>query len=91
VRVGWSLCWLVRYVLGRVVFVGFIPKYGVDAGMVVCTVLLYVVCSLCPCAVFISLHVTNALPVILITRRVCSGHLTAIGTNAPHLISVAAI
>ena len=40
-----GLCagWCVGYVLGRVVFLGFIPKYGVDAGMVVCTILLYVV------------------------------------------------
>ena len=33
----------VDYVLGRVVFLGFIPKYGVYAGMVLRTILLYVV------------------------------------------------
>jgi len=33
----------VEYVLGRVVFSGFLSKYGVDAGMVVRTILLYVV------------------------------------------------
>ena len=33
----------VDYVLGRVVFLGFIPKYAVDAGMAVRTILLYVV------------------------------------------------
>ena len=40
-----GLCagWWVDYVLGRVVFLGFILKYGVDAGMVVRTILLYVV------------------------------------------------
>jgi len=40
-----GLCagWCVDYVLGRVVFLGFIPKYDVDAGMVVRTILLYVV------------------------------------------------
>jgi hypothetical protein len=41
-----GLCagWCVDYVLGRVVlFLGFIPKYGVDVGMVVRTILLYVV------------------------------------------------
>ena len=40
---GLCVGWCVDYVLGRVVFLGFIPKYAVDAGMVVRTVLLYVV------------------------------------------------
>ena len=40
---------------------------------------------------WIILYVTNALTVIRLTRRVWSGHLTAIGTNAPQLISTAAI
>ena len=45
--------WCIDYVLGRVVFLGFILKYGVDAGMVVCTILLYVV--IC-CMFTMSLH-----------------------------------
>ena len=56
-----GLCagWCVDYDLGRVVSLGFIPKYGVDVGMVVCTVLLYVVIycmfTVSLCCVFISL------------------------------------
>ena len=40
-----GLCagWCVDYVFGRVVFSGFFSKYGVDGGMAVRTVLLYVV------------------------------------------------
>jgi hypothetical protein len=39
----------------------------------------------------IILDVTSALTVIRLTLRVWSGYLTASGTNAPQLISVAAI
>jgi len=37
------------------------------------------------------LDVTNALTIIRLMCRVGSGHLTASGTNAPQLISVAAV
>jgi len=40
---------------------------------------------------WILLDVISALTVIRLTRRVWSGHLTAGGTNAPQLISAAAI
>ena len=40
---------------------------------------------------WILLDVTTALTIIQLTRHVWSGHLTASGTNAPQLISVAAI